>query len=237
MTRITASLSPCERFLSCLRLPVTTGGSPAGRRSRHQPRGRAAHHSPDRSRSARRARRDPDSRHQRLPRSDRQDPTRRRGRRRGDGRRRQPAAAATNPNTVFAAAGDLIGASTFESFIAEDKPTIDALNEAGLEVSSVGNHEFDQGYDDLINRVMAPYDATTNPDGGADWQYLAANVEARRDNDLAIPDDLDQGLRWRHGRLRRARSPTTWPSWSHRTGSQGLTVTEHVDATNARPTS
>ena len=33
-----------------------------------------------------------------------------------------------NPNTVFAAAGDLIGASTFESFIQQDKPTIDALN-------------------------------------------------------------------------------------------------------------
>ena len=31
-----------------------------------------------------------------------------------------------NPNTVFAAAGDLIGASTFESFIQKDKPTIDA---------------------------------------------------------------------------------------------------------------
>ncbi len=70
---------------------------------------------------------------------------------------------AANPNTVFAAAGDLIGASTFESFIAQDKPTIDALNAAGLEVSAVGNHEFDQGYDDLVNRVMAPYDADTNP--------------------------------------------------------------------------
>ncbi len=64
---------------------------------------------------------------------------------------------------MFAAAGDLIGASTFESFIAKDKPTIDALNEAGLEVSAVGNHEFDQGYDDLVNRVMAPYNASTNP--------------------------------------------------------------------------
>ncbi len=70
---------------------------------------------------------------------------------------------AQNPDTVFAAAGDLIGASTFESFIQQDKPTIDALNEAGLEVSAVGNHEFDQGYDDLVNRVMAPYDADHQP--------------------------------------------------------------------------
>ena len=82
---------------------------------------------------------------------------------------------AANPNTAFAAAGDLIGASTFESFIEKDKPTIDALNEAGLDVSAVGNHEFDQGYDDLVNRVMEPASAS-NPYGGADWKYLAANV-------------------------------------------------------------
>jgi len=94
---------------------------------------------------------------------------------------------AANPNTVFAAAGDLIGASTFESFIAKDKPTIDALNEAGLEVSSVGNHEFDQGYADLVNRVMAPYNATTNPFGGAGWKYLGANVRFRTSNTPALP--------------------------------------------------
>jgi 5'-nucleotidase len=81
-----------------------------------------------------------------------------------------------NPNTVFTAAGDLIGASTFESFIAHDKPTIDALNAAGLDVSAVGNHEFDAGYDDLLHRVMAPFDAETNPYGGAAWEYIGANV-------------------------------------------------------------
>ena len=84
-----------------------------------------------------------------------------------------------NPDTVFAAAGDLIGASTFESFIDKDKPTIDALNSAGLDVSSAGNHEFDQGYHDLIDRVMAPYDPITNPKGGAAWQYIAANLKLK----------------------------------------------------------
>jgi 5'-nucleotidase len=95
---------------------------------------------------------------------------------------------AGHPNTVFAAAGDLIGASTFESFIADDKPTIDALNEAGLEVSAAGNHEFDQGYDDLVNRVMAPYDAESNPTGGANWEYLAANVRMKATGDPALPE-------------------------------------------------
>ena len=94
---------------------------------------------------------------------------------------------AANPNTVFAAAGDLIGASTFESFIQNDKPTIDSLNAAGLEVSAVGNHELDQGYDDLVNRVLAPYDPETNPYGGAEWEYIAANLKMRATGEPAVP--------------------------------------------------
>ncbi|MEU8260861.1 bifunctional UDP-sugar hydrolase/5'-nucleotidase [Micromonospora sp. NPDC048999] len=78
---------------------------------------------------------------------------------------------AANPNTVFAAAGDLIGASTFTSFIQRDNPTIDALNAASLEVSAVGNHEFDQGYDDLMNRVIPR----------ATWEYIGANVKVKKE--------------------------------------------------------
>jgi 5'-nucleotidase len=78
-----------------------------------------------------------------------------------------------NANTVFSAAGDLIGASTFESFIQDDEPTIAALNEAGLDVSAVGNHEFDQGYVDLVEDVLPL----------ADWEYLAANVDEPGDAD------------------------------------------------------
>ncbi|MEJ6554644.1 ExeM/NucH family extracellular endonuclease [Microbacterium esteraromaticum] len=71
-----------------------------------------------------------------------------------------------NPNTIFAAAGDLIGASTFTSFINDDTPTIDALNAAGLDVSAAGNHEFDQGWEDLRDRVQER----------ADWEYISSNV-------------------------------------------------------------
>ncbi len=71
-----------------------------------------------------------------------------------------------NPNTIFAGAGDLIGASTFTSFIQDDNPTIDALNLAGLEVSAAGNHEFDKGWADLRDRVQ----------DRADWEYISSNV-------------------------------------------------------------
>ncbi|WP_436524209.1 ExeM/NucH family extracellular endonuclease [Actinoplanes sp. HUAS TT8] len=71
-----------------------------------------------------------------------------------------------NPNTLWSASGDLVGASTFVSSIANDDPTLDALNAGGLSVSSVGNHEFDKGADDLLNHL----------DQKANFPYLAANV-------------------------------------------------------------
>ncbi|WP_240956514.1 ExeM/NucH family extracellular endonuclease [Micromonospora sp. HNM0581] len=73
---------------------------------------------------------------------------------------------AENPNTAFVSAGDNIGASTFISAIDDDNPTIDALNEAGLLVSAVGNHEFDKGMADLTGRVT----------DRADFPHLGANV-------------------------------------------------------------
>ncbi|WFE45929.1 ExeM/NucH family extracellular endonuclease [Verrucosispora sp. WMMD1129] len=73
---------------------------------------------------------------------------------------------AENPNTAFVSAGDNIGASTFISAIDDDNPTIDALNQAGLLVSAVGNHEFDKGMADLTGRVT----------DRADFPHLGANV-------------------------------------------------------------
>ncbi|MFB8386036.1 bifunctional metallophosphatase/5'-nucleotidase [Microbacterium sp. NPDC055910] len=81
-----------------------------------------------------------------------------------------------NDNTIFAAAGDLIGASTFESFIQQDLPTIQALNAAGLDVSAAGNHEFDGGWADLRDRVQS----------AADWEYISANVWDTETDDLAL---------------------------------------------------
>ncbi len=85
---------------------------------------------------------------------------------------------AQNPNTIFAAAGDMIGASTFTSFIQQDVPTIEALNAAGLDVSAVGNHEFDQGFADLTDRVMPM----------ALWEYLGANVYEKGTKTPALPE-------------------------------------------------
>jgi 5'-nucleotidase len=56
----------------------------------------------------------------------------------------------TNPNTITVGAGDLIGASPLISGLFHDEPTIEAMNALGLDVTGVGNHEFDEGIDELL---------------------------------------------------------------------------------------
>ncbi len=100
-----------------------------------------------------------------------------------------------NSNNIIVAAGDNIGASPYNSNIAHDEPTVDLLNQIGLSVSSVGNHEFDKGATELAriqgtngtstcyptsgNFGVAGVDTclmTGNTFTGANWTYLAANV-------------------------------------------------------------
>ena len=54
-----------------------------------------------------------------------------------------------NPNTITVSACDTVGASPLVSAAFHDEPTIEAMNALGLEVSALGNHEFDEGYKEL----------------------------------------------------------------------------------------
>ncbi|WP_200210172.1 bifunctional metallophosphatase/5'-nucleotidase [Micromonospora coerulea] len=83
--------------------------------------------------------------------------------------------------TITVAAGDLIGASPLLSAAFHDEPTIEEMNLAGLEFTSVGNHEFDEGSTELLrmqNGGCHPVDgcADGTPFEGAKFQYLSANA-------------------------------------------------------------
>jgi 5'-nucleotidase len=86
-------------------------------------------------------------------------------------------------NSLIVGAGDLIGASVFASAVANDQPTIDVMNEIGMDASAVGNHEFDKGWADLRDRVVGPA-ATPN----AKWTYLAANVYKKGTTTPVLPE-------------------------------------------------
>lgn len=88
---------------------------------------------------------------------------------------------AKNPNHIFVAAGDLIGATPLLSALFRDEPTIEALTLMGLEASAVGNHEFDKGADELLRMQSG---GCNGPDAckgavpfkGAGFKYLAAST-------------------------------------------------------------
>ncbi|MEV7032816.1 bifunctional metallophosphatase/5'-nucleotidase [Streptomyces sp. NPDC093272] len=86
-----------------------------------------------------------------------------------------------NPYSVTAAGGDMVGASPLISGLFHDEPTIEALNKLDLDVTTVGNHEFDEGARELArlqNGGCHPTDGcyTDKKFKGADFPYLAANV-------------------------------------------------------------
>lgn len=81
-------------------------------------------------------------------------------------------------------AGDLIGGSQLNSALFLDEPTIGVMNRIGLDFNAVGNHEFDQGIEELkrkqdggcIQRSLRK-PCQVEQFKGATFSFLAANVQ------------------------------------------------------------
>ncbi|MEN7538293.1 bifunctional metallophosphatase/5'-nucleotidase [Aurantiacibacter flavus] len=90
---------------------------------------------------------------------------------------------AGQPDSLVVAAGDLIGAGPVISQQFLDEPAIAALSLAGLDVASVGNHEFDRGIAELRRMQEGGCEVYTarkpcalEPFTGASFRYLAGNT-------------------------------------------------------------
>jgi 5'-nucleotidase len=104
--------------------------------------------------------------------------------------------------TIRVHAGDMVGATPLISSWFHDEPTIEAANEIGFDVGTVGNHEFDEGGDELMRLLQGGRRTgpealkpdvtgrlvnTSSPDfAGADFPYIAANT-VDRDGGLLLP--------------------------------------------------
>ena len=95
-------------------------------------------------------------------------------------------------HTLVVAAGDTVGGSPLLSSLFHDEPAIEAMNKIGLDIAAVGNHEFDEGANELRrlqNGGCHPVDgcADGTPFRGAKFPFLAANVISRRTGKTIFP--------------------------------------------------
>lgn len=147
--------------------------------------------------------------------------------------------------SVTVAAGDLIGATPLLSAAFHDEPTIEALNKMGLEITSVGNHEFDEGYQEVLrmqnggclpdgdgaaNQNSCPDPAAPFP--GASFRYLAANVKYAGTNRTILPSYTIKKYKGIKVAFIGMTLKDT-PNIVTKAGVQGLEFTEEVATVNA----
>ncbi len=156
------------------------------------------------------------------------------------------AAKAQGQESVTVAAGDLIGASPLLSAAFHDEPTIEAMNEMGLDAASVGNHEFDEGWHELLRMqtggCLNDGDGQNNqnscPDKkakfkGADFDYLSANVFFENTRQTLL--DPYTVKKFKNGQRIAFIGMTleATPNIVTKAGVEGLTFTDEVETANA----
>jgi 5'-nucleotidase len=104
-------------------------------------------------------------------------------------------AARSHPErTITVHAGDMVGASPLVSSYFHDEPTIEATNMMRFDVGTVGNHEVDEGGEEMLRlirggrRTDGPRAYTSDPNWhGARYPYVAANTVDRDTGELVLP--------------------------------------------------
>ncbi|ACU34114.1 bifunctional metallophosphatase/5'-nucleotidase [Actinosynnema pretiosum subsp. pretiosum] len=95
-------------------------------------------------------------------------------------------------NSVIVGQGDLIGASPVVSALFHDEPTVEILNKVGMDATAAGNHEFDEGYRELLRMQHGgchPVDGCQFSPSytGAKFKILGANVTLAKSGLPALP--------------------------------------------------
>jgi 5'-nucleotidase len=129
-------------------------------------------------------------------------------------------------NTLFLSAGDLIGASPLISALFHDEPTIEALSLLGMDYSAVGNHEFDEGWEELLRLQYGgchPEDGcfgdSVYPGAGFDFlQRMFLLMQPEKFIPAVCRSKLHRrsgGYYWRFARVYSNHCHTDWRSWNN----------------------
>jgi len=146
--------------------------------------------------------------------------------------------------SITAAAGDIVGASPLLSAAFHDEPTIEAMNQLGLDVTSVGNHEFDEGYKELqrldaggcLDDGAGAANQDSCPGGksfaGSDFPFLAANVKYQGTDQTILPPYEIKNIKGaKIGFIGMTLEDT--PNIVTKSGVEGLSFSDEVQTANA----
>lgn len=104
---------------------------------------------------------------------------------------RAAAAEAEGGTTLLVHAGDMIGGSPLDSALLQDEPTVRVLDAMGMAFGAAGNHEFDEGAEELLRLQHGGCHPATEPltgcFEGARFRWLAANVVRAEGGEPLLP--------------------------------------------------
>ncbi|WP_202079528.1 bifunctional metallophosphatase/5'-nucleotidase [Caldalkalibacillus salinus] len=92
-----------------------------------------------------------------------------------------------NKNTLIVHAGDMVGASSPVSSLLQDEPSVEFMNRVGFDVGTVGNHEFDEGVEEMMRLIDGGEHEVTGEFEGANFPYTVANVVDEETEEPILP--------------------------------------------------
>ena len=85
-------------------------------------------------------------------------------------------------NTITMSAGDHVGGSPAVAALKQDQPTLEMMREMNVDVVTTGNHEYDEGLEELYRLIYGgEHSSGLKWDGSQDLGWITANVIAKYD--------------------------------------------------------
>ncbi|MDT0161564.1 bifunctional 2',3'-cyclic-nucleotide 2'-phosphodiesterase/3'-nucleotidase [Bacillus sp. AG4(2022)] len=139
---------------------------------------------------------------------------------------------ADNQNTLLVHAGDMIGGSPLVSALFQDEPTVEIMEAMGFDVGTLGNHEFDEGIDELKRMINGGQHPNGTEDyDGMNFPVVAANVyDDSTDELITEPYAVKEVGGQKIGFIGVVTQET--PDMIVRKGNENLKITDEVEAIN-----